>query len=334
MTHRTFDPAIFGLMKALFPLALLPLATACADAGPTKDPAPTTHTEPAVPTALTAAHEAYLADDLVGMSRGIRDVLMTTPLDADVRDNAFALLEAAYERKDGRVPTDWELPRGMKRLAFGQVLGSAPGTARLKTWVRVRVDDASLIEQVLVTHDGKALIDKAGGVLNTTKVEPNEDGSVDVSLQVDDQPPIEPGVYELRLTMSGAPTVAGWVIVGNLAPTTAPILRLPIQDSIVDGNPTLSFDPFFSPAYKRFEYRNLWVGVRTEGRKDGFDWELSTDKLEPGGDIILGKDPRGSSHITLPPGRYWVSVNPSERRHFGPVDLVRSSLTTLPFRVE
>jgi hypothetical protein len=108
-------------------------------------------------------------------------------------------------------------------------------------------------------------------------------------------------------------------------------LRLPIADSAVSPNPTLSFEDYLSSAYRPFEQRTLWVGVSQPG-VDDFVWELWTGKPDHG-DIVLGKDPRGEHEARIASGRYWVGIQCAERRQFGPMQVVRAARAAVPFRV-
>jgi hypothetical protein len=333
LTHRTFVSSTMGAMKKLSPLALVMMSlstlAACGDAAPTSGPPPLPSTAGEVPAALARAHAAYLADDLVGMERSLHDVLADEAADPDVRDNALSLLEAAYERKGGTLPTDWALPSALDRLEVGQVRVEEPGVLRYSSWLGGRIDDPARLQELVLSRGGEVLLDREAG-RGRLKVERDGDGLYSFSLEGDEEAhPFGPGVYDLRVDLAGAPPVTGWVLVGDLVSKAAPIIREPDVEAVVDGNPTLAFDDFTSPDYRPFERRSLWIGV---WRQHATVWSMWTGK--PGfTSVVLGKDARGGPEGPLMSGRNWVSMQFAERRRFGPVLITRASRSQRPFDV-
>jgi hypothetical protein len=150
-----------------------------------------------------------------------------------------------------------------------------------------------------------------------------DDGMFHFTVELSGARRLDPGVYGLHVQLAGAPSTDGLVLVGDLVSSAAPRIRAPGLDVIAGPSPTLSFDDFFSPGYRPFERRTLYLSVVPQGGGDG--WSLWTDK--PGfTEVAVGKDP-------LAPGRYWINVSFTEKRRFGPVQLSRSSRTLQPFRV-
>ena len=59
---------------------------------------------PAAATALDAAHKAYLEGDFAAVGARARDVLLDPSASAPARENAFELLDKAYETQGGALP--------------------------------------------------------------------------------------------------------------------------------------------------------------------------------------------------------------------------------------
>jgi hypothetical protein len=310
-------------MKTLTPLFLVVVAS-CGDASP---PAPSVATSE-VPAALAAAHDAYLAGDMLGMNRSLHAVLSGDP-DPDVKANAIALLDAAYEHADGKLPADWSLPAGMRTLELGQVRVEEPNLTRFSVWLSAHIEASSEIVGLTLSRGGETLIDLATGG-GKRKVEREKDGHTYFSLSTDEgTQPIGPGVYDVRVELRGEPPVVGWVLVSDITAKGAPHVYEPRSASLVSGNPTLSFEDFRSPAYRPFEQRTLWIGV---SRAEGIEWGLWTDSLGFTS-VVLGDDDRGTSKMTLPGGRHWLAVMFSEKRRFGPIRVTRAVSTQQPFDV-
>jgi hypothetical protein len=315
------------MKRTIVALTLL-LAAACTDRGSATEAALDSLPQAGRP-ALDHAHAAYLTGDYLGMSLALKEVLSNPPVDADVRDNALALLEKAYEVTGGRIPADWTLPRGLTRLGLGQTRVEEPGETGFGASLSGFIDDPARIQVLQVSHGGEVVLDKAK---NHWKVDPpDEDGQLYFSVEAPEVRPLEPGLYDVHLELAGVPPVDGWVIVGDLVARAAPRIRAPGLDAVVDDrNPTLSFEDFYSPGYRPFENRTLYLAVWPQGGRAG--WSLWT--AEPGfTEVVVGKDRRGTPQAALEPGRHWINVIFTEKRRFGPMGLGRASSTHQPFRV-
>src|SRR4051794_28695468 len=80
----------------------------------------TTETAPAR-SALDAAHEAYLAGDWIALGERVRDVLLQPNTPSSIADNAYALLDKAYEAQGANLPSAFVLPSDVKTMNYSQV---------------------------------------------------------------------------------------------------------------------------------------------------------------------------------------------------------------------
>jgi hypothetical protein len=312
-------------MKRLRVLGIVPLLVlaACTDHAATAQGS-------AARAALERAHDARLAGDFLAMSLALEDALASSDTDAVVRSDALALLEEAYEVRDGhRIPATWTLPPGLAVFTLGEVRVEEPDGTRFTAFLSGHIDDPRRIEQLQVSHGGEVLLDKLAGK-GKLDVEPRDDeGMCYFSLELDDARPLPPGLYGVYVALAGAPPTHGSVIVGDVVSTAAPRIRAPGLDAAAGRNPTLVFEDFTSPAYRAFERRTLYLAVSRPG--EGVDWSLWTDKVGFT-EIVVGKDARGPA-ATLTPGRHWINVTFTETRRFGPMRLSRESRTLQPFVV-
>jgi hypothetical protein len=307
------------------PIALLLSSAACAADATSAPPAALRP----VPEALAEAHEAYLADDMLTMTRSLRSVLEADAVDADVRENALALLDAAYTHARGSLPADWSLPRGLDKLEIGQVRVEEPNLVRFTVWLSLTVDDPADLTGLVLRRGDDVLLDLAAG-RGRLKSERQKEGRYYLSLEGDEgAETAPPGVYEVRIAMRDQAVVSGWVIVGDNVAATAPRITAPARGVRVDANPTLSFEDWRSPAFRPFEERLLWVGV---SRAAHLEWSINVARPDFT-EVVVGQDGRGQPETKLAPGRHWVAVQFTEVRRFGPMRVARAARTQGPFDV-
>jgi hypothetical protein len=87
-------------------------AYGCTGGGGTETPkdAPRTAAAPAAPGALDAAHKAYLDGDFIAVTERIRDVLLDPSSGELAKENAYELLDKAYEVQGGKLPSVFKPP--------------------------------------------------------------------------------------------------------------------------------------------------------------------------------------------------------------------------------
>src|SRR5207249_6422064 len=115
-----------------------------------------------IPSALSAAHEAYLEGDFVRMGERIRDVLLDPSADGRVKDNAYALLDKAYESQGGKLPSSFVLPPPFSGvMGFGVTRGTNPHRSWFKTYATVPIRDASRLRGFTVKRlPDEVILDK------------------------------------------------------------------------------------------------------------------------------------------------------------------------------
>lgn len=293
-------------------------------------PAPTN-----APSALQAAHEAYLSGDSTAMGERIRDVLLDPTSGELAKENAFELLDKAYDAQKGALPSRSVLPAGFENMKLGVMHGQGPNAPYGTIYLYVQAVEgtgAHVTEMSVRRLPGEVLLDlrSARGKLAIRR---NRPGFEDLVLEVTgvESPPAD-GVYAIRIAVDDGRLFDGWVIARGMASTATPEVLSPTPSiSFSDPNPELRWTPFTSPQYAPFEQRTLSVYVHDEGNhKAAWDyWLASPGSLST---VRVGNHP-AAPKTTLSPGSYWFSLTASEERKFGPVRLARSSQTGVPFNV-
>ena len=82
----------------------------------------------ATPGALEAAHKAYLEGDFTGMTERIRDVLLDPSAGALAKENAYELLDKAYEAQGGTLPSTTKLSELLRFVRLNRA-GETPVTS-------------------------------------------------------------------------------------------------------------------------------------------------------------------------------------------------------------
>lgn len=286
----------------------------------------------ASPTALDAAHEAYLAGDFVAMGERIRDVILDVGSSELVKENAYALLDKAYEANHGRLPSRYVLPAGYVDLQYGAVRGMTKNGAFYRVFCRGRAVDAShLVGLTLKRLPDQVIMDKQTHV-GSFDLRDDEPGYKDFVLEA--KVPALPldGVFTIRLELDDGTVSEGWFVGHGLESSASPEVKAPTPSATLsDPNPVVTWSPFHSPEFAPFETTtfNVWVG------RDGDDadhWSFWTAEPGPLSTVRLGAHP-GFPAKKLAAGNYWLSVMSAEIRSFGPIHMSRASSTVLPFRL-
>jgi hypothetical protein len=316
-------------MKKTFVIGCIALATACTGAEKKEDAARETRV---APSALIAAHEAYLGGDFVAMGERVRDVLLDSTSEPLAKENAYELLDKAYEANGGKLPAAFKLPAGFKgTMQFAVVHGANARSQYWRVFSRGPVKDASTIKNFTVKRlPDQVVLDKATGV-GTWEVKHDTPGYEDFNIDSKwlDEPPKD-GVFTVRIELVDGTVSEGWFIGRSLTSSATPEVRSPLQQAFKDPHPPVLWTPFYSPEYKPFEWRTL--GIYVSGPGDVVAWDFWTG--EPGdlGAVRIGDHP-GEQKASLAPGDYWMMVGMGEERRFGPVRVIRSSRTDGSFHV-
>jgi hypothetical protein len=305
---------------------------ACTDGrAPTDD-----RSEPApavIPGALEAAHKAYLDGDFIALGERVRDVILDPTSGTRVKENAYELLDKAYEVSGGKLPSAFKMPAGFVDLEYGAIRGMSPNGPYFKIFVRGRARDLSHLTGVTLRRlPDETVLDRASG-MGKFDLRDDEPGYKDFVLEakrVEALP--DDGIFTLRLALDDGTVSEGWFIGHALKSSASPELRSPVSSaSLADPNPLVSWVPFRSPEYAPFEHRTMNVYLNREGAP-GLAWNYWTG--EPGElDAVRAGAQPGAPSASLVAGDYWLSVTGSEIRSFGPVRLARGSQTVVPFHI-
>lgn len=330
MTLRCPDTSFGGTrdgarMKTRY-LLLLSLF-ACSSPEPTSaSPAETRST----PSALEAAHESYLRNDWLTMSDRIHDVLLDRASTTLVKENAFELLDKAYEATHGNLPSRLKLPPGIQVITLGSMRGQHAYATYRTIYLYVKLDRGlgTHVKDISVRTqpDNLPVLDRAAGI-GDSRLTPQEGENVDeVVLEAKDVSAALPdGVATIRVTLDDGRAVDTWVLARAMGSSASPEVASPTQSAtFADPSPTFEWTPFRSPEYAPFEYRTLSVYVENEQKKSvAFDhWTMNY------GDLARIKVDK-----KLEPGSYWLALTAGEDRKFGPINLARTSQRGVPFSI-
>lgn len=292
-----------------------------ADAPPKEEPRP-------VPSSLEGAQEAYLKSDWLTMDDRLRDVLVDPASSALVRDNAFELLDKAYEATSGKLPSRYTLPPYVRTITLGSMRGEHRWAtyrtiffyAQVEKGLGEHVQDLT----VRTEPDHAVVLDRATGV-GKWRVTPREKFD-EVLLELQNAAaPLPDGVTTLRLSLDDGRLVDTWTFVRGLGSSAAPEVTTPVPETTLsDPSPTFEWKPFRSPEYAPFEDRALSIYTSDDKTKttalDHYVWqpgELSQWKVDK----------------KLAPGSYWVAFTMQEERTFGAIRLARNSQRGIPFTI-
>jgi hypothetical protein len=324
------------ILRTYAPFLLLALAaSACTDrrADSTRDirPAPAD-----APPALTTAHEAYLAGDYVEMGERLRDVIVDPRAGELAQDNAFALLESAYEATRGQLPARTALPSFVRSITLGVMNGTHQSAPHRMFFLNMRLSEGRLahLKDIRVTRLPSepllALADKRGWF----RVNHDEKGVENISIDVRRLEVLpERGAFSIQVVFDDGPGIDTFVLANKLVVSAQPEVTSPdVGQVFKDPHPEIAWRPYRSPELAPWEQRTLWVSVSRENG-DASIGAWSFYKFEAGelGSVHVG-DP-GTPSATLEPDSYWATVLCAEERTFGGVRLSRMTQTARSFSV-
>jgi hypothetical protein len=295
---------------------------------PEKGPAPEPETRGA-PSALEAAHEAYLRSDWLTMTDRIHDVLLDRTSTALVNENAFELLDKAYEATNGKLPSRFEKPKGVRVIKLGSSRGQHAWATYRTSFLYLQVDPGlgpHVTDIVVRSLPGPAILDRAGG-LGEVRVTPLPDEGIDeVVIEAKNvTTPIADGVASIHVAFDDGRVIDTWTLVRGLASSASPEIQVPSTSmTFAEESPTFEWAPFRSPEYAPFEGRTLSVYV-SEDKTDHAVFDHWTG--EP------GELSRLKVTKKLAPGSYWLAITAGEERMFGPIRMSRQSQRGVPFSV-
>ena len=317
-------------------LGLFTLGAGCATNEPDARRAPGALSHRAAPSgALQAAHEAYLDADWPTMDERLRDVLLDPAAGELARENAFEVLDKAYEVTSGRLPSGFKLPPDIQFVSYGHMHDIDAGAPRDAIFFQARMRDASHVTGVGVRRlPDETLIDTGAGK-GTCKIVRDEPGFEDLKVEIVMAELPADGVFTLRIERDDAPPTEGWFLARGMTSSAVPEVRSPVSSrSFTERNPVMSWVPFRSPELTPYEQRNLYVSVSGDEETNGkaLEWDFWTADVGELAQLRIGDHP-GTPKLALEPGNYWALLAAIEVRRFGPVRLERVSRRGNPFHV-
>jgi hypothetical protein len=308
---------------------LLSFVSLLACSTPDSAPAPAETRSTSTPSALEAAHEAYLQSDWLTMSDRLRDVLLDRAASALVRENAFELLDKAYEATNGKLPSRFEKPKGVRVIKLGSSRGQHAWATYRTNFLYLQVDPGlgpHVTDIVVRTLPGPAVLDRAGGIGEVRVTPLAEEGIDEVVIEAKNvTTPVEDGVASIHVGFDDGRVIDTWTLVRGLASSASPEISVPSTSmTFSEESPTFEWTAFRSPEYAPFEGRTLSVYV-SEDKTDKTAWDHWTG--EPGelSRIKVAKK--------LAPGSYWLAITAGEERMFGPIRMSRQSQRGVPFSI-
>lgn len=324
--------SILARFAALFLSVTL---AACAGAGaPAKEDEPSTRAPTAAPSALAAAHEAYLQGDFVTVGERVRDVLLDSSTGELARQNAVALLDRSFDAQRGRLPSRFVFPAGIDGMELGMMRGRTPFESydEIYLYVSVREDLFPRLTNIRVEREGRVLLDESTAI-GKRKIRHDKPGFVAIVLDATKVASLpSDGVFAIRVDVDGKALVDTWVLGSRMVTAAMPEVTAPSwSESVADGNPVVRFAPFRSTVSADYEQRTLSVHVQNTTTKTSA-WSLWTGTPGELAEVKVGAT-EGAPKATLAPGSYWLAVTAGENRSFGPVTLARGSQTGVSFNV-
>jgi hypothetical protein len=269
------------------------------------------------------------------MGDRLRDVLLDPGAGELARENAFELLDKAFEVTGGKLPSSFKLPAGYELFLYGQMHDQNAGGPRNAVFLQFRMRDVSHVTGVTLRRlPDETVIDRKPGEKNY-RIDRNEPGFEDVKIEVVLPELPADGVFTFRIERDDAPPTEGWFIGRGMTSSAVPEVRSPVPGtSYAERNPVMSWVPFRSPQFSDYERRSLYVSVSGDEEASGKSLSWSFWTGEPGelAQIRIGDQP-GARKLGLEPGNYWALLGCVERRSFGAVRLERVSRRGGPFNV-
>jgi len=322
ITVRT-DPPAARAAAALFFLSLSIAGSAC-NRGRTDDAAELLPEAEAAPPALVSAHEAYLRGDWVEMNERLEEVIVDPRSGELALDNAFALLERAYEATNGKLPAHAVLPPDVTSMTLGVMNGANPWGAHRLVFLKLRVTEgrAAHVKDVRVTRlPGEPILALAAGrgeLRVTRETKGLEDVSVDLR-RVDVLP--DRGAFAIQVDFDDAPAIDAIVLASKLVASTQPQITSPGVGQVLRDAPEITWRPYRSPELAPWETRALFLGLSGETTKEAWSFY----QWEPGdrGRVRVGVE--GTPIARLAPDTYWVDLLYLEERTFGAIRISRAA---------
>ena len=311
-------------MKTTYLLCGSMFLAACSNTNE-KTPAPlSAPTNGASTPALDSAHQAYLEGDYQAVTERIRDVLLDPQSSDIVKENAYELLEKAYEVEAGKLPSTYVPPAGIYRLKYGVVNGMSGGRPFRSVYLYGQMPDLSRLARITVRHlpDAATILDSSDPQCSFTTAA--ENGYPHFSVEHPDIPALpQEGVVSVRFTLEDGTTSETWLLSHAQISSAAPELKAPLPSSSLRGSPLVSWTPFHSPEALPYEQRTIAMWISKIGANTS-SWNTWRQDYADLSSLQVG---------SLSAGDYWLNANFGELRQFGPFQIARESRVGQGFHI-
>lgn len=286
--------------------------------------------------ALNKASAAYLAGDFKKMTVEIKNVFLAQPNDPLIKENAFELLNKAYQVSGERgIETDWHLPSEITNMKIS-VRRDQNDVPKYALTIYGNLTASGMIKQLRVTHfPDQVIMDKLAGIGDFSD---EEDAKTPGFFYVgnNNHEPIPTGLYLLRVELINGKVVDGWFLIDeDMNATANPDVTAPAMGQVFQtGNPTFRWLNFQTPQYKPYETRSVWIGVSKVTSSDHNDQKWILHQNSPIlQEATIGSTVDGIGVRKLDDGRYFFQIKYHERKRFGDVLIGRDAMTTRAFSV-
>jgi hypothetical protein len=311
---------------------------------------------------LSAAHEAYLEGRFQDMILAAKSALMQRPEDLSLRKNLVQLLDAAYAQgAENKIDPGWRLPPGVNPLAFTlkRIAWKNGDSWQYMLWFGGLSDKPEAVAQIrLIRYPDQVVFDKTAGIGSWSETKSPAAGKTFFGINAFlGQTPPPDGLYQFELRLADDPKPhQGWFIAFNMASKTSPALASPRpNENLPMATPTFRWNAFSSAASRDYEDKLTQVSVAANAVdcEKTYVWEAFaggdlTETAVSATGVDLDVNPRSDAELDagrlkgtlfhtgtkeLPDGSYVVDLKYLERKTFGPLQLKRYSITSMPFSI-
>lgn len=276
----------------------------------------------------------------------MQDILKKYPDDLILKDNVLGVYQNAYDNLPSHtLPANWHLPNELKHMRIATRRSTKDETSYSLT-LKCVVTKPGIIKQLRITrYPNEVLFDKLAGIgewqevpIHTLKSRPTPP-----NLQLETKmssKPYESGLYLLTIELKNGSKTNGWFIVDNnmTASASSELLVPSNNQTFKTGNPTFKWTSYYSPEYKSYEKRILWIGankIESSGHEKIEKWSfyLENPSIQQ---ASVGKegDFSDTHQHSLENGNYLLQLNYRELRQFGDIEIGRYTTMNRSFKIQ
>lgn len=289
---------------------------------------------------VAKAHQAFLADDGDQMLENIHQALIESQNDPVIVKNLTGLYDKWVVEHQKAPQPKIQLSPNIDYMYFESALIKRYDKQQTAYQLSMGLGftDASRIESMqLMRYPNEILIDTDRKIGDFYGLDGNE--PTVMAEQTDDMPKL--GLYTIRIKAQNQPAIEAWVLVTNRSTSNGtPLITQPVVKQVFKtATPEMKWENFRSqsllPTDKvvaRFQVKSL------QQTQDGYE-EVDAVKVEMDpvktkfliGDKAAAKEYEGAE--SLQPGPYVFRLKEVERNRFGPLLMMRSSVSKVSFSI-